>query len=480
MTWNGVVEVPAMWYRRALKIMNVNTNAFERMAASGMGRLLRHMMSGPFAILSADRIGMTPQDKDLARRKLKDQIRGLGFGFADTTGAWREDSGEYSHEGSIFVPGITPDVADALGREFGQEAVIVGDRGKYGFMDTQGESMPPSYDFDLSNTLDVPSLTAQPDMFTQIGRRKFELITDPEDPRGPIRFSPEEIASRRKRYESLADLESVPAVGEHAFLAHAYIGHPPPQMLRAAMRSIDSPTPGVGGMAFCVPFVATVVEVLPEFSPSPYWGQVPMNRSAAGPAVAPFVQPPAVDSTPYERALADAAQFHGDVDDLFMQRKPGSNMKSLDSLYVGRNGEYFLLRPHSHDEVAREVLRTVDPNLPAVKRKGWPSGGYTHHDLGRASGGIMRTQFYPDGMGVTIDMNSPPNRAQLDAIRRGYRNTPMERFVAEITLDGKILAHLTSFGQLVHLVNSFDPNHPEDIDVLDPKLGELFDRRLSE
>jgi hypothetical protein len=148
-------------------------NAFERMVSAGLGRLLYHMMAGPFAIISAERANMTPKEKDLAGRKLKRRLQDDGRGHIDTAGAWREETGAYSQEGSVFVPGITAAEAEALGREFGQESIIVGDRGRYGLLSTEGEAELPSLDYYLSHTLDIDMLGARPlpELFTTIGNK---------------------------------------------------------------------------------------------------------------------------------------------------------------------------------------------------------------------------------------------------------------------------------------------------------------------
>jgi hypothetical protein len=467
-----------MWYRKAK--MMIDRNAFEKMAAAGMSRLLQHMVSGPFAILSADRVGMTPQDMREARRRLKSTLRDLGYGFVDTKGAWREETGEYAHEGSVFVPGMRPEEAEQLGRALNQESVIVGEDGKFSFMNLMGEETSHGGTFDLSDTLRIPDPTEAPEMYTQIGNRKFEfrLDEDPDD-----MFHPERVQRLRQQFDALPSPR--PPVHEDAFVAHSYAGKPPPMMPKFGVRLAGSGQSlgnlqVVEAMSTYVPFVAKLREDQPRFDPSPRWGEpVPVPVRGTGVRTASLMDldefvPGEFEA--YEEALGNISKFRGGVPALFTDHNPGHNIKGFDSLYVGPSGDVFLLQPHQHNETARRVLRTVHPDLPLNLVKGHLAGGYSHTDLTRVSG-IQRIQIYPDGMGVTIEMSRPPNRAQLDAIRDTYSMTPMERFVAEINLDGKNVAHLTSFSQLVHFVNNWNPDDPSSVEALNPMLSGLYDRR---
>ena len=469
-----------MWYRKAKRM--VEQNGFERMAAAGMGRLLQHMVSGPFAILSADRADMTTEERDRARGWLKGMLRDLGYGFVDTKGAWREDSGEYSHEGSVFVPGITPEEAAALGNRLNQDSVIVGEGGKFRFLNPKGLDWIPEGEYDVANTLRIPDLSEMPEMYTQLGKRKFELRLD-EDPTDT--FSRERVERLREQLARMAPATTeapYPPVSEEALVAHAYVGNPPIMMPKFGVRlagtgAATGNLQATSAMLYCVPFAATLREKQPEFDPSPRWGEPAHPGRFVTAGVLDLDSFTSNAPEDYERVLEERAGYAGDVAGLFRTQRPGSNMLGFDSLYLGPSGKMFMLQPHTHDETARAVLRSIHPDLPANPVKGRKAGGYTHTDLTRASG-IQRIQIYRDGMGVTIEMSRPPNRTQLNAIRDAYMMTPMDRFVAEINLGGKTLAHLTSFGQLVHFVNNWDPDDPSSVEVLDPRLGELYDRRL--
>ena len=526
-------------------------HAFEKMADAGLGRLLQHMVSGPFAILSADGIGMTPEERKPARVRLKKLLKDMNCGFVDTEGAWREEPREYAHEGSVFITGMSPEVVEILGRTLDQQVVIVGSRGRFSLMYLNEDRATRSGDFDLHAALWIPDVSAPREMYTQIGKHRFELrmpdakqVPDPFSPQaideymdgpdwqklieiGRIKspeeeqmlkrqlerindppmpdpllqiwsMSPEErrrsIETRRRERKAgrpgpLSQLERVVvtlassdgsrdgraefradphegAILHYPMVAFSYEGKPPIMLAKFGVRAAGRSFPEfAGSMAYRIPFVAKLVKVLPEFEPSPRWGE-------------PLVPPPPLPFTPadpevYEDTLAGLARFVGDVGELFRTQLPGINMNGFDSLYLGPSGRFFLLHPHTHDETARTVLRTVHPDLPVSKVKGRTAGGYKHTDLTRASG-IQRIQIYRDGMGVTVEMCRPPNSGQLEAIREAYMLTPMVLFVAEINVAGTTFGRFALFGELVEFVGSWDPGEPDEMVRGWPWLAGVF------
>jgi hypothetical protein len=207
---------------------------------------------------------------------------------------------------------------------------------------------------------------------------------------------------------------------------------------------------------------------IPEFKPSKFWS---LNiKEAQVIEGLPDFEKKDVDA--YSNSLAELATFHGNANELFQTQNVGKNMMGFDSLYLAPTGEFFLIHPHTHDMVSRDILRAVHPELPATKEnsKYQKGGGYSHVDLTKLSG-IQRVQIYSDGMGITIEMTSPPNTKQLNAIRDAYMLTPMKRFVAEISFNGEMVASLTSFRELVHFVNNFDPKNPYDKHELNSWFG---------
>jgi hypothetical protein len=211
-----------------------------------------------------------------------------------------------------------------------------------------------------------------------------------------------------------------------------------------------------------------------EFNPSCFWGDVSFLKTASAQlsGVPDFV--PYADEKLYSEELSNLADFYGDVDNLFSQNV-GRNIHGFDSLYLDREGNFALIQPHTHNAIARDVLTSVYPELPSKKEdsKYKKGGGYTHADLTQLSG-IQRIQIYNDGMGITVEMRNSPNKRQLSAIRDAYSMTTMDKFVAEIRLDGEIIAHIDTFSEFVYFVNNFDPNDPSSMDEVNKHLSTMF------
>jgi hypothetical protein len=205
---------------------------------------------------------------------------------------------------------------------------------------------------------------------------------------------------------------------------------------------------------------------VPQFEPSPHWGRPPI------PSPSPSFAPVAPEV--YEEVLAGMARFVGEVDELFRLHRPGiNNMAGFASLYLGPSGRFFLLRPHSHLEVAGKIMRSLHPHVPPPGCRRSKGGGWSHSDLSLVSA-IQRLQIYGDGIGVTVNMDNPPNQMQLDAIRSAYLRTPMGRFAAEIDHDGRTLITLGSFAELVRFVGCWDPERSDEVLRISPKLAGLY------
>jgi hypothetical protein len=207
---------------------------------------------------------------------------------------------------------------------------------------------------------------------------------------------------------------------------------------------------------------------LPRFAPSPHWG-------------VPVVPPPSLPFAPvatevYEEVLAGLARFVGGVAELFDTRRPGDdNMMGFESLYLGPSGRFFLLHPHTHLDTAGRVIRSVHPGVPAPGPRRSKGGGWSHRDLTLVSG-IQRVQIYRDGMGVTVNLDHPPNLTQLGAVREAYARTPTQRFAAEVDSGGRTLVTLGAFGELVEFVNGWDPSRTDEMVRRWPWLADLDGR----
>ena len=457
-----------MWYKSAEIAARENRTAFEKMAGAGMGRLLKHMVAGNFAIISPEKSDQTPEEKNLALRRLKKRVRELGYGFVETKGAWKEESGIYGQERSIFVPLLPTGLAEALGREFGQEAIIAGDHGQCNLVSTTGEQGENIAKFDLAESLRIPPLDESPEMYTGIGYKKFVLDND-------LNLSPEQVEERRKKLEAVTDRSKLGAVRKEALHCFIRAGNPPPMRPKFSMQILHQ-NPEYNwsdALIVSVPFTVTIRENLPRFVLSKHWGEPIMVRQAG--TKAEFV--PAAPEI-YEQELAKHSKFRGGVDDLVKQQASGRPLAGLESLYLGPTGQFYLLtRPHSHDETSRAVLRSIHPELPAIRDKYRKGGGYTHADLSRATG-ILRMQWNERGIGVTINMDNPPSEAQLEAIRQAYMRTPMESFIAEISSGDVVLTHLTSFKELLKFVRYWDPDNPTA--GMSPAAGLIYERTMAD
>ena len=476
-------------------------NNFEVIAAAGMGRLLSHMMGGDFAVISAERYGMSEEEKKEANTKLKEIIRQLGFGFVDTKGAWFEE-GQLLGENSLFVPGISPDLAKEIGKKFDQQQVLIGNEGNFKFIDLENDSVDD--EGDLLTRLRIPKMDDVGPFFTSINgkNQRFEIIPDKaideitpnqrefnerlrelglknpwkkslpkengegeEWMREPSIFSPGKMSSILGKYRKFANKSEIPDSGKHCLIFYRYSKGD--GILRRSGMVIAKEGGSTlskrfeGDFEIYLPFVATLIET---FDSSSDW----VKATSEG----KFVKQSQKKVSPqdYEEALAKHSDFYGKATD-FEGRPIGKNMKGFDSLFIGPLGNVFQLMPHQHNQVSKNVMRSLNPEETPMG-KDWG-----HQDLSNASGAV-RFQVYRDGMGVTINMNNPPNLSQLNAIREMYKQTPMERFIAEITFDGEIIAHLTSFSQLANFVNQFNPADPTAVDVLSDVIerGSLFDR----
>lgn len=237
-----------MWYRMAQDEARDNIDGFERVAAAGLGRLLQHMMSGPFAILSAERSGMTRAQAKAAMRALKQALREKGFGFINTTGAWREANGIYGHERSVFVPMMQKEQAQAFGKQFGQEAVIHGERGAYRFLPTNPTAGEMPMGGDLTHNLHLPAAKEAPEFFTEVGHdgRKF-MFSD-------LDLNPQQVLQRRQQMQQLGEGARVASKTDF-YQFHAYAGNPPPMLPKQGVTRFRGDLPGVDALVAYLPFV---------------------------------------------------------------------------------------------------------------------------------------------------------------------------------------------------------------------------------
>jgi hypothetical protein len=179
-----------MWYRdgNGKLVFRDGTaakkNNFERLAGAGLSRLLHHMVSGPFAVMSAHRgTGDTPESRaenNRRQKELKRHLRDKGYGFIETHGAWKEDADlPFVREHSVFIPNIGEADAHELGAIFDQQAVLVGDDGRARVNFLDGET-PPMDLGHIRDSLHIVQPGDSPDVYTEIGGKQF--MFDPSKP----------------------------------------------------------------------------------------------------------------------------------------------------------------------------------------------------------------------------------------------------------------------------------------------------------
>jgi hypothetical protein len=122
-----------------------------RLDEASLGRAYQHAIgkgAGSYGMVTAYRYVNTPEENDKLNKELEKDIRALGYGFFKVEGHWRECQDpkiKYadcpseklvdSTEESLFVPGISKDQIDKLGKKYGQDGVI------YGGKDTKGNAV---------------------------------------------------------------------------------------------------------------------------------------------------------------------------------------------------------------------------------------------------------------------------------------------------------------------------------------------------
>ncbi|MGI4790141.1 MAG: hypothetical protein ACRYFS_14975 [Janthinobacterium lividum] len=143
----------------------------------------------------------------------------------------------------------------------------------------------------------------------------------------------------------------------------------------------------------------------------------------------------------YTRSLAQQALFSGDALGAarhIFGNPYGSQREGLSSVYVDKSGTVYVMRPHGHTVAAFNAIRDNLPEGYEVSRETLPKSGIDFRRLTRLSGGIMRGQFYPHGVGMSVDLQHPPTPAQLRAMADYHALTSQTTFVAEL-YDGETL-----------------------------------------
>jgi hypothetical protein len=149
-------------------------------------------------------------------------------------------------------------------------------------------------------------------------------------------------------------------------------------------------------------------------------------------------------------ALAQKSHFIGsptEVVTFIRSHSHGYVRDNLSSIFIDLEGAVYLLRPHTHACIAQNTLNDVfckhdTPSAQSVR------------DLAVQSGGIIRAQYYSDGLGVSVRLQQPPNESQLAAIVALFDLTTKERFVAELVIDIDIVNRVTSIVDMLAAIST--------------------------
>ena len=115
---------------------------------------------------------------------------------------------------------------------------------------------------------------------------------------------------------------------------------------------------------------------------------------------------------------------------------------NLSSIFIGADGSVYVLRPHTHSCVAQNVINAVTFAHDAPSSK-------SVSNFSLLSGGILRAQYYSDGIGVSMCSRYQATEEQIEAVRTLYGTTSMDRFVVEYTMDDEIVGHETRFAETI-------------------------------
>ena len=130
---------------------------------SSMGRIHQHIVSNPkvknWGVVTASRGELTPAQNKQRNKELENDLRKLGYGYVHVDGMWQEcrkPNTEYkdcpddmkvpTEEKSLFIPNISKEHIQSLGKKYQQDSVLFADeetkaKGEATFIDSKsGES----------------------------------------------------------------------------------------------------------------------------------------------------------------------------------------------------------------------------------------------------------------------------------------------------------------------------------------------------
>ncbi len=130
---------------------------------ASLGRIYQHVVSNPkmknWGVVTASRGEFTPAENKKRNKELENDLRKMGYGFVHVDGMWQEcrkPDTEYkdcppdmlvpTEEKSLFIPNISKEHIQSLGKKYQQDSVLFADeetkaKGEATFIDSKsGES----------------------------------------------------------------------------------------------------------------------------------------------------------------------------------------------------------------------------------------------------------------------------------------------------------------------------------------------------
>jgi hypothetical protein len=126
---------------------------------ASLGRIYQHVVSNPkmknWGVVTASRGELTPAENKQRNKELENDLRKLGYGFVHVDGMWQEcrkPDTEYkdcpddmkvpTQEKSLFVPNISQQHIQSLGKKYQQDSVLFADektkaKGEASFIDSK-------------------------------------------------------------------------------------------------------------------------------------------------------------------------------------------------------------------------------------------------------------------------------------------------------------------------------------------------------
>jgi hypothetical protein len=126
---------------------------------ASLGRIYQHVVSNPkmknWGVVTASRGELTPAENKKRNKELENDLRKLGYGFVHVDGMWQEcrkPDTEYkdcpddmkvpTEEKSLFIPNISKEHIQALGKKYQQDSVLFADeatkaKGEATFIDSK-------------------------------------------------------------------------------------------------------------------------------------------------------------------------------------------------------------------------------------------------------------------------------------------------------------------------------------------------------